>query len=592
MRNSLIWFLTFSLFVSCSKISDRPNFLIILTDDQGWGDLELTGNPVLKTPNLNDLADTGSLFNSFYVSPVCSPTRSEILTGNYHPRTGVTDVSEGGERINLDQKLISDYFKENNYKTAFFGKWHNGQQYPYHPNSRGFDEFIGYCSGHIGEYFNAELEHNGEFFKSDGYLTDYITDNTIEFIENNGNSPFFVFLSINTPHSPMQIGDEWWNRFEDFDAESLFLNDLTAKESDKAFGASNNNTLVNHTKAAYAMIENIDWNVGRIIKSLKKSKKHDNTVIIFLGDNGPNGNRWNDSLKGRKGSTDEGGVRSPLIFSYPKVNELLGQQINYLSSSIDILPTLLDIADIDYDNSIDGISLMPLLTNKISNNERIIYSHWKGNVSLRFQEYRLDKDNNLFNVVDDQSQIFPVKNDSIKKYLIEKKKDWVDKVLNPSFSDKKRPFTILGKSNFNNVLPARDSYFSGGLKRSNRYPNDSFLTNWSEADSIYWPIQVMSDGLYSMRIFINSDKESLNSEIIVSSNNDNVKGKVEKVFLSDLRGMENDRVPRIESYLKDFQSIDLDPIYLTGQSKYLSIKRGNNSLGNLDFKRIILNPTN
>ena len=239
------------------------------------------------------------------------------------------------------------------------------------------------------------MEHNGEFFKSDGYLTDYITDNTIEFIETNGNSPFFVFLSINTPHSPMQIGDEWWNRFKDFDSESLFLNDLTAKESDKAFGASNNNTLVNHTKAAYAMIENIDWNVGRIMESLKKSKKHDNTVIIFLGDNGPNGNRWNDSLKGRKGSTDEGGVRSPLILSYPKVNELLGQQINYLSSSIDILPTLLDIADIDYDNSIDGISLMPLLTNKISNDERIIYSHWKGNVSLRFQEYRLDKDNNF-----------------------------------------------------------------------------------------------------------------------------------------------------------------------------------------------------
>ena len=592
MRNSQVWFLIFSLFVSCSKINERPNFIIILTDDQGWGDLELTGNPVLKTPNLNNLADTGSLFNSFYVSPVCSPTRSEILTGNYHPRTGVTDVSEGGERINLDQKLISDYFKENNYKTAFFGKWHNGQQYPYHPNSRGFDEFIGYCSGHIGEYFNSELEHNGEFFKSDGFLTDYITDNTIKFIETNGNSPFFVFLSINTPHSPMQIGDEWWNRFEEFGAETLFLNDLNARESDKAFGTSNNNTLVNHTKAAYAMIENIDWNVGRIMESLKKSKKHDNTVVIFLGDNGPNGNRWNDSLKGRKGSTDEGGVRSPLIFSYPKVNELLGEQINYLSSSIDILPTLLDIADIDYDNSIDGISLMPILRNETSNDKRIIYSHWKGNVSLRFQEYRLDKDNNLFNITDDQSQIFPIKNDLIKKYLVEKKKDWVNEVLNPSFSNEKRPFTVSGKLNANNVLPARDSYFSSGINRSNRYPNDSFLTNWSEGDSIYWPIKVMSDGLYNMKIFINSDKESLNSEIIVSSNNENVKGKVEKVFVSDLRGMENDRVPRIESYLKDFQEIDLNPIYLSTQSKYLSIKRGNNSLGSLEFKRIILNPTN
>ena len=588
MRNYLFWVFIFSLFVSCSRISEKPNFIIILTDDQGWGDLELTGNPVLKTPNLNNLADSGSLFNSFYVSPVCSPTRSEILTGNYHPRTGVIDVSEGGERINLDQKLISDYFKENNYKTAFFGKWHNGQQYPYHPNSRGFDEFIGYCSGHIGEYFNAELEHNGEFFKSDGYLTDYITDNTIDFIESNDNSPFFVFLSINTPHSPMQIGDEWWSRFEELNAEELSLNDLTAKESDKAFGASNNNTLVNHTKAAYAMIENIDWNVGRIMKSLLKSKKHQNTVVIFLGDNGPNGNRWNDSLKGRKGSTDEGGVRSPLIFSYPKVNELLGEQINHISSSIDILPTLLDIADIEYDNSIDGISLMPFLLNKTSYDERIIYSHWKGNVSLRFKEYRLDKDNKLYNVVDDKSQIFPLNNDSIKKYLVKKKNDWIDEVLNTSLSNEKRPFTISGNLNVNNVLPARDSYFSGGIKRSNRYPNDSFLTNWSKSDSIYWPIQVMNDGLYSLRIFINADNESLNSELIVSTNNSNVEGKVNKVFISDLRGMENDRVPRIESYLKDFDAIDLKPIYLTKQSKYLSIKRGNNSLGSLDFKRIIL----
>lgn len=588
MRNYLLWVFIFSLFVSCSRISEKPNFIIILTDDQGWGDLELTGNPVLKTPNLNNLADSGSLFNSFYVSPVCSPTRSEILTGNYHPRTGVIDVSEGGERINLDQKLISDYFKENNYKTAFFGKWHNGQQYPYHPNSRGFDEFIGYCSGHIGEYFNAELEHNGEFFKSDGYLTDYITDNTIDFIESNDNSPFFVFLSINTPHSPMQIGDEWWSRFEELNAEELSLNDLTAKESDKAFGASNNNTLVNHTKAAYAMIENIDWNVGRIMKSLLKSKKHENTVVIFLGDNGPNGNRWNDSLKGRKGSTDEGGVRSPLIFSYPKVNELLGEQINHISSSIDILPTLLDIADIEYDNSIDGISLMPFLLNKTSYDERIIYSHWKGNVSLRFKEYRLDKDNKLYNVVDDKSQIFPLNNDSIKKYLVKKKNDWIDEVLNTSLSDEKRPFTISGNLNVNNVLPARDSYFTGGIKRSNRYPNDSFLTNWSKSDSIYWPIQVMNDGLYSLRIFINANNESLNSELIVSTNNSNAEGKVNKVFISDLRGMENDRVPRIESYLKDFDAIDLNPIYLTKQSKYLSIKRGNNSLGSLDFKRIIL----
>ena len=588
MSNSFYWIFIFSLLVSCSKLSDKPNFIIILTDDQGWGDLEITGNPFLKTPNLNNLAESGSLFTSFYVSPVCSPTRSEILTGNYHPRSGVIDVSEGGERINLDQKLISDYFKEDNYKTAFFGKWHNGQQHPYHPNSRGFEEFIGYCSGHIGEYFDAELENNGEFFKSDGYLTDYITKNTIDFIESNSESPFFVFLSINTPHSPMQIGNKWWDRFEQLSQEDLLLDDYNAIEPDRAFGTSNKSTLLNHTRAAYAMIENIDWNIGKIIKSLVRLKKHKDTVIVFLGDNGPNGNRWNDSLKGRKGSTDEGGVRSPLIFSYPKINELLNEEVNSLSSSIDILPTLLEIANIEYDNSIDGISLMPLLLNKTYNDKRIIYNHWRGNVSLRFQKYRLDKDNNLFNLVTDQSQIFPIENDPIKEYLIEKKKVWIDEVLNPSFLNKKRPFTISGEFNINNVLPARDSYFSGGIKRSNRYPNDSFLTNWSEIDSIFWPIQVMNDGLYNLRIFINSDKESINSDIIVSSNNSNAKGKVEKVFISKLRGMENDRVPRIESYLKDFQVINLDPIYLTKQSNYLSIKRGSNSLGKLDFKRIVL----
>ena len=129
--NYIICLFILSLFSCTENVDDEsPNIILIMTDDQGWGDLELTGNPVLKTPNINNLAKNGSLFNSFYVSPVCSPTRSEILTGNYHPRTGVMDVSEGGERINLDQKLISDYFKENNYKTAFFGKWHNGQQYP------------------------------------------------------------------------------------------------------------------------------------------------------------------------------------------------------------------------------------------------------------------------------------------------------------------------------------------------------------------------------------------------------------------------------------------------------------------------------
>ena len=580
----------FVLFSSCSLINKEPNFLVILTDDQGWGDLELTGNNSLKTPTLNKLAESGTLFTSFYVSPVCSPTRAEILTGNYHPKSGVYGVSEGGERINLNQKLISEYFFENGYKTALFGKWHNGQQHPYHPNSRGFETFIGYCSGHIGEYFDAELEKNGIFFKSKGYLTDYITDQTISYIDNIENNPFFIFLSINTPHSPMQVPDEWWEKFRQINPDKLNLPDHSSQNKDlnKNFGDAKNNTLINHTKAAYAMIENIDWNISRILNSLIDNNKLENTVILFLGDNGPNGNRWNDSLKGRKGSTDEGGVKSPLIFNYPQINKNLKKRIDKLSSSIDILPTLLDIADISYDKTIDGESLKSSLNNRISDNKRVIFNHWNGKVSVRSNNYRLDSENNLYDIKNDPGQTIIINENKIRDELIYKKENWINNVLSLTDKSIKRPFTIVGDKNKLNVLPARDAMYSGKIQRSNRYPNDSFLTNLKENDSIYWPIEVYEDGFYKMDIYHTSSKKSLGSQILISSNASKTKVTVDEIFESQLRGMENDRVERIESYLKNFTILKTDSIYLTKKSDFLSLKRIKPVDGIIDFKRIIL----
>ena len=198
-----------------SALAKSPNVIVILTDDQGWGDLSMNGNKNLSTPNIDSLARDGASFESFYVCPVCSPTRAEFLTGRYHPRSGVYSTSAGGERMDADERTIADVFRGAGYATAAIGKWHNGMQYPYHPNGRGFDYYYGFCSGHWGNYFDPMLERNGKITKGKGFLVDDLTNEAMKFMERhggpNGEKPFFVYLPYNTPHSPMQVPDEYWN---------------------------------------------------------------------------------------------------------------------------------------------------------------------------------------------------------------------------------------------------------------------------------------------------------------------------------------------------------------------------------------------
>ena len=169
--------------------ADHPNIVVILTDDQGWGDLSLSGNTNLSTPHIDSLARDGAQFDRFFVCPVCSPTRAEFLTGRYHPRSGVYSTSAGGERMDLDETTIGDTFKAAGYKTAAFGKWHNGMQYPYHPCGRGFNEYYGFCSGHWGEYFSPMLEHNGRIVQGDGFLIDDFTNHAMKFIDDHKEIP-------------------------------------------------------------------------------------------------------------------------------------------------------------------------------------------------------------------------------------------------------------------------------------------------------------------------------------------------------------------------------------------------------------------
>ena len=238
---------------------DSPNVIIILTDDQGWGDLSLHGNTNLSTPNIDRLARRGARFDRFYVCPVCSPTRAELLTGRYYPRGGVFLTSAGGERLDLDEYTVAEAFQSSGYHTAAIGKWHNGMQYPYHPNARGFEEYYGFCSGHWGNYFSPVLEQNGKITRGNGYITDDFTDHALTFIEEYKDEPFFLYMAYNTPHSPMQVPDRWWNNIADRELE--YFNRDPGRED------------VEFTRAALAMCENIDWNVGRIIEKLETLQK-------------------------------------------------------------------------------------------------------------------------------------------------------------------------------------------------------------------------------------------------------------------------------------------------------------------------------
>jgi arylsulfatase A-like enzyme len=548
---------------SSSKTQTQPNIILILTDDQGWGDLSISGNTNLTTPNIDKLAETGVTFDRFYVCPVCSPTRAELLTGRYHVRGGVYSTSRGGERLDLDETTLANVLKEAGYATAAYGKWHNGMQAPYHPNTRGFDDYYGFCSGHWGNYFDPMLEHNGEIVKGDGFIIDDLTNHGLDFIDKNKDNPFFLYLPFNTPHSPMQVPDKWWAKFENMD--------LGLRNRDQ----ERENIL--HTKAALAMCENVDWNVGRVTAKVEELGLAENTIIIYLSDNGPNGWRWNEGMKGRKGSTDEGGVRSPLFMKWEGKFKA-GKTIIQIASAIDLLPTLKDLAGIESisEKPLDGISLKPLLLEKNPEwNDRLVINNWRNKTSIRSQQFRLGNDGKLFNMENDPGQTVDISAEEpeIFKQLTQAREKFETEVYSELPKTDTRTFPI-GYSGYKfTQIPARDGVAHGNIKRSNRHPNCTFFTNWiSTKDSITWEAEILADGDFEVEIFYTCPAEDVGSTFELSCGKEKVVGKITEAHNTPLTGMENDRDPRIESYVKDFKPLTIGTIHLTKGKGVLTLK--------------------
>lgn len=541
-----------------------PNVIVFLSDDQGWGDFGFQGNTNLKTPHIDSLAQGGALLERFYVCPVCAPTRAEFFTGRYHPRTGAMGVTEGKERLDLDEIVLAERFLEAGYATAAFGKWHNGSQFPYHPNARGFQEFYGFTAGHWGDYFSPPLDHNNQPVIGDGYVTDDFTNRAIAFIQANKQKPFFCYVAYNTPHSPMQVPDAYYDRLKERPLQMKHRGRPAEKE-DEAM-----------TIAALAMIENIDDNVGRILKLLETENLRENTIIVYFNDNGPNSFRWNGGMKGRKGSVDEGGTRSPCLIQWPKKIPA-ALRTPQLSGAVDLAPTLCSLAGIEIDkSSLDGIDLSQhLLSPETPAVTRQLFSHWAGRVALREGNYLLDSEGKLFDLSTDPTQkiVLNEKFPEVVQRLQRDVRQWEGDVLMPAQADL-RPFTVGDARTERTELPARDAIAKGStIKRSAAAPNCSYFTSWkSDDDRILWNIEVLEPGEYEVWLQYNAPEASVGSVIEMRYGELVGTTEIKKPFLAKPYGSEKDRVERRgESLMKPFEMMSLGKFNLQPSQGELSL---------------------
>lgn len=393
----------------------RPNIILVMTDDQGYGDLSCHGNPILKTPNLDALHARSLRFTKFQVSPTCAPTRASLLTGRHEFKNGVTHTLNERERLALSSVTIAQALKRSGYSTGIFGKWHLGDEDAYQPDRRGFNEVFIHGAGGIGQnypgtscadvppnrenrYFDPVIKHNGTFVKTSGFCTDVFFQQALGWINTmrQKTQPFFAYITTNAPHSPYIAPEKYKKRFLD----------LGLEEGLSGF---------------YGMIENIDDNMGVLLKKLAEWKLEDNTLLIFMTDNGTaTGHQiYNAGMKGNKGTPQEGGTHVPAFFSWKEVLPE-GVNVNLLTAHIDIFPTLAALAGagLPDNGQVEGQSLLPLLQNpKTEWSNRFLFTHrgrWKrgsniqeakfSRCAVRSERFRLVNNTELYDMDNDPGQ--------------------------------------------------------------------------------------------------------------------------------------------------------------------------------------------
>ena len=332
-----------------AKEPDRPNIILIMTDDQGWAQLGSHGDPVLQTPRLDSMAAESVEMTRFYVSPVCAPTRAALMTGRYNYRTGVVDTYLGRAMMAPDEVTIAEILGDSGYRTGIFGKWHLGDNYPQRTVDQGFQASVVHKGGGIGQpsdppgsdYFDPILFRDGVQESFEGYCTDVYFDEAIRWIGDGSGEPFFAYIPTNAPHSPYLVPDSYREPYAE-----QGLSDKDAR--------------------IYGMITNIDDNVGRLLDHLETQGLSGNTIFIFMTDNGPTTRLYHAGLRAQKTSVYEGGIRVPFLVRWP--DRLEPRKIDSMGAHIDLTPTLLASAGVAPPSGaeFDGINLLPLWGGEVS----------------------------------------------------------------------------------------------------------------------------------------------------------------------------------------------------------------------------------
>jgi len=508
---TLLLFISFGFSFAKQK-SKAPNVILIITDDQGYGDLGTNGNPHINTPTIDAFAAESVRFTNFYVSPVCAPTRASLMTGRYSLRTGVRDTYNGGAMMADSEITIAELLKSQDYVTGIFGKWHLGDNYPMRPSDQGFDESLIHLSGGMGQvgdfttyyqgdrsYFDPVLWHNDQQESYDGYCSDIFAEGAIDFIEKNKDTPFFTYLSFNAPHTPLQVPDKYYQKYKDIDPSAGFGEDgkpfYPMSEDDKEAA-----------RKVYAMVENIDDNLKKLFQKLEDLEIEENTIVIFMTDNGPQQQRFVAGLKGRKGSAFQGGIRAPFFIRYPtgfKGNK----EIPALTAHLDVLPTLADLCgfEVPKDRKIDGHSMLPLIEGRNTTaTDRSYFAYWTRkypelyqNISIQRSGWKLvgNTDYNseiskfdLFNLNDDPyEQNNLVATNSSKAKELKSEMDAIYIELINEENQKNPPLIQVGNTAENPIfLNRNDAAGERGI--------------WAQEDIFgYWNVAV-EPGVYDIRV--------------------------------------------------------------------------------------------
>ncbi len=368
----------------------KPNIILIMTDDQGHGDLGFHGNPVIRTPHLDKFAKESVRFKNFFVCPVCSPTRSSLLTGRYNYRTGIVDTYLGRSMMHPEEMTLAEILGAAGYRTGIIGKWHLGDNYPLRAMDQGFQETLVHKGGGIGQpadppknsYFDPVLFKNGKSKRYKGYCSDIFTDAALEFVTKHRKQPFFLYLAFNCPHNPLQVPKKYYQMYKN--------KDLSHSAFPKVGQPLRRKAQQDNLAKIYGMVTNIDDNFGRLMAKLRDLRIDDNTIVIFLTDNGPQSNRYNSGMLGWKGSVHEGGTRVPCFVRWP--DQFKGNRdVPCIAAHIDIVPTLMAACNVRKPKKLklDGINMLPYLEGKKKKcPDRALFFQWhRGDAPEKFRAF-------------------------------------------------------------------------------------------------------------------------------------------------------------------------------------------------------------